>query len=66
MARKPGRPRVKKTLKRSIKMSFYVTPDEALALARAKRAVDPDDRLPVSVALRDFALDRAKQILERS
>lgn len=66
MARKPGRPRVEKTLKRSIKMTFYVTPDEALTLARAKRAVDPDDRRPVGVALRDFALDRAKQILERS
>lgn len=62
-AKKMGRPRKEKTTRRLIPMKFYATPDEALAIARAKALVDPDDKNPTSVFLREIVVERARHIL---
>ncbi|MBQ2791293.1 MAG: hypothetical protein IJE97_16780 [Thermoguttaceae bacterium] len=63
-AKKMGRPRKEKTTRRCISMSFYATPDEALAIARAKALVDPDDKNPTSAFIREIVLERARRVLQ--
>lgn len=63
-SKKLGRPRKPKTTRRCVSISFYATPDEALAIARAKALVDPDDKNPTSAFIREIVLERARRVLQ--
>lgn len=54
--KKTGRPRKNSTQKRRIQFSFYATADEALLIDRAKKQIDPDDKIAVSAFLREVVV----------